>query len=91
LSGLKTRWRRTRKAAGVTGFRFHDLRHDYATRLMAKTRNPKLVQKALGHASLATTMRYMHVFDDEVAEAMQGLADDRKSRTKSRTKLTKVS
>lgn len=43
LSGLKTRWRRTRKTAGVTGFRFHDYRHYFASKLMRQTRNPKLV------------------------------------------------
>lgn len=40
----------------------HTLRHSFATRLLRKTKNIRLTQKALGHASLATTMIiYTHV------------------------------
>ncbi len=88
ISGLKTRWRRTRKAARVSDFRFHDFRHDYATKLMRQERNPKIVQKALGHADQKTTARYWHVFDDEVAAAEERLAESRK---KSRTAMSKAS
>jgi integrase len=79
LSGVKTRWRRTRKAAGVTDFRFHDFRHNFATKLMRQERNPKLVQRALNHADFKTTMRYMHVLDDEVGDAVERLAQSRKN------------
>ena len=87
LSGIKTRWRRTRKAAGVTGFRFHDFRHDFATKLLRDTGNLKLVQRALNHADLKATARYAHVLDHEVAEALER---HQKSRTKSRTKIAKT-
>lgn len=87
LSGTKTRWRRTRKAAGVTGFRFHDFRHDFASKLLRETGNLKLVQRALNHADLKTTARYAHVLDDEVAEALE---NHQKSRTKSRTGVVKT-
>jgi integrase len=88
LSGTKTRWRRKRKAAGVTGFRFHDFRHDFASKLLRETGNLKLVQRALNHADIKTTLRYPHVLDTEVATALEQLAE---SRTKSRTKLYKTS
>jgi integrase len=91
LSGLKTRWRRTRKAAAVTDFRFHDFRHDFASKLLRATGNLKLVQKALSHASISTTARYAHVLDAEIAEALERIARDNRSRTKSRTKLRSVS
>ena len=85
--GVQTYWRRLRKRAGVAGFRFHDYRHDFATKLLRATGNLRLVQKALGHASIKTTTRYAHVLDSEVAEAMEALA---KSRTKSRFRLKAV-
>src|SRR5262249_7110835 len=88
LSGLKARWRRTRKAAGVKDFRFHDFRHDFATKLLRETRNLKLVQRALNQADIKSTARYAHVLDDEIAEALEALSQ---SRTKSRTKLRDVS
>jgi integrase len=86
--GIKTAWRRLRKRAGVTGFRFHDYRHNFGTKLLRETGNLKLVQRALNHADIATTTRYAHVLDAEVAEAMESVA---KSRGKSRGKLREVS
>jgi integrase len=87
-NGVKSHWRYLRKRAGVTGFRFHDFRHDFGTKLLRATGNLKLVQKALNHANLKTTSRYAHVLDDEVAAAMERVAQSRK---KSRTKLRIVS
>lgn len=78
ISGTKTRWRRMRKAAGVTNFRFHDFRHDLATKLLRETGNLKLVQRALNHADIKTTTRYAHVLDDEVAAALERVAESRK-------------
>jgi len=77
-AGVQTEWRRMRKRSGVVGFRFHDLRHDFATKLLRETSNLRLVQKALGHASIKTTTRYAHVLDSEVAEAMERVAKQRK-------------
>jgi integrase len=88
LSGVKTAWRRLRKAAGVTGFRFHDFRHDFATKLLRETGNLKLVQQALNHADMKTTSRYAHVLDSEVADAMERVT---KSPNKSPIERSKAS
>jgi integrase len=88
LSGTKTRWRRTRKAAGLSDFRFHDFRHDFGTKLLRETGNLKLVQRALNHADIKTTARYAHVLDEEVAAGVERVA---KSRTLSRIMSRKVS
>jgi integrase len=87
-SGVKTAWRRLRKRAGVTGFRFHDYRHDLASKLLRQTGNLKLVQRALNHANIKTTTRYAHVLDSEVAKAMESVS---RSRKKSRTDMPVVS
>jgi integrase len=76
--GSKTEWQRMRARAGVHDFRFHDLRHTTATRLLRETKSLKLVQHALNHRDIATTARYAHVLDSEVAEALQHLAASRK-------------
>lgn len=78
-NGLKTQWKRIRKAAGVKDFRFHDFRHDLATKLLRDTGNLKTVQKALSHADIKTTTRYAHVLDEEVAMAMERLGNKRKA------------
>jgi integrase len=62
--GLKSQWRCLRKRAGVEGFRFHDFRHDFGSKLLRETQNLKLVQRAMNHASITTTTRYAHVLDD---------------------------
>lgn len=72
--GAKTQWRRAEARAGVENFRFHDVRHDVATKLLRKTGNLKLVQKALNHSDIKTTVKYAHVLDDEVAAALHEIS-----------------
>jgi integrase len=83
-SGVKIAWRRLRKKAGVTGFRFHDFRHDFGSKLLRETGNLKLVQRALNHSDIATTTRYAHVLDNEVAEAMERISRKQEHDTESR-------
>ena len=68
--GAKSQWRRLQAKSGVKDFRFHDIRHDVATKLLRKTGNLKLVQRALNHSNVQTTTKYAHVMDDEVAAAL---------------------
>ena len=49
----------------------HTLRHTFATDLYRETKNIRLVQKALGHSDLSTTMIYTHIVDEELEEAMK--------------------
>ncbi|MBM7869225.1 integrase/recombinase XerD [Clostridium pascui] len=49
----------------------HVLRHTYATDLLRATKNIRLVQKALGHSDLSTTMIYTHIVDDEYEDALR--------------------
>jgi integrase len=66
-----TAWRKALADADVHNFRFHDLRHTYATRFLRMTNNLKLVSEMLGHKDIATTMRYAHVMMDDKRTAMQ--------------------
>jgi len=45
----------------VRGLRLHAYRHAYATRLYQATKDLALVQRALGHKNLETTMIYLHI------------------------------
>jgi integrase len=89
VEGGKTEWARLMKRAGVKGLRFHDLRHTTATRLLRATGNLKLVQQALNHRSIATTVKYAHVMHSEVADALQRVAET--SHEKSHTGDAKTS
>jgi integrase len=86
-NGAKAAWQRLRASAGVTNFRFHDFRHDFGSKLLRDSGNLKLVQKALSHRDIKSTLRYAHVLDEDVAAAVERVA---KSRTKSRTRLREV-
>jgi integrase len=69
--GARGAWWQMQKRSGVVGFRFHDLRHDLATKLLRETGNLKLVQRALNHRDIKTTTKYAHVVDREVADALE--------------------
>lgn len=49
----------------------HTLRHTFATDLYRETNKIRLVQKALGHSDLSTTMIYTHIVDDELEDALK--------------------
>ena len=63
------------KRAGLTHFRFHDLRHTCATLLLTQNVNPKVVSEMLGHSSIAITLdTYSHVLpnmQDSAAHALE--------------------
>jgi integrase len=69
--GLRRAWLTLRARAELKDLRFHDLRHDFATKLLRSSRNLKLVSRALNHARLETTNRYAHVLDADVADAIE--------------------
>lgn len=59
-------WRQSAARAGLpTAFRYHDLRHHFASALIAGGCSVKVVQKVLGHASARETLdTYGHLWPD---------------------------
>jgi len=49
----------------------HVCRHTFGTDLLRQTKNIRLVQKALGHSRLNTTMIYTHIVDDELENELK--------------------
>jgi integrase/recombinase XerD len=49
----------------------HTLRHTFATELYRQTKDIRLVQKALGHSDLSTTMIYTHLVDEDLEAALK--------------------
>lgn len=72
-SGWRRAWAAALAEADVVDFRFHDLRHTAATRLLRHTGNLKQVQRLLGHTDIATTARYAHVTDHDLRAALTDL------------------
>ncbi|HEY3772247.1 MAG TPA: tyrosine-type recombinase/integrase [Solirubrobacteraceae bacterium] len=74
-SALRRRYQAALGAAGLGPLRFHDLRHTFGTRMIAKA-DIRRVQEWMGHADVQTTMRYLHYAPREedarlVAEAFE--------------------
>lgn len=70
-------WVRTTRSAGVAGVRLHDLRHFYASGLIAAGCDVVTVQRALGHSNATTTLNtYSHLWptaEDRTRAAAEGL------------------
>ncbi len=67
---LKGVFERTCKSAGIAGFRFHDLRHTAATRMIEARASIVAVSKILGHSDIKMTIRYSHP-DNSLKEAVE--------------------
>jgi integrase len=59
-------WREAVEQSGLPeGTRYHDLRHFFASSLIAAGLHPKIIQQRLGHANISETMdTYGHLFPD---------------------------
>lgn len=67
---FKGPWRKIRKAAGLpSDFRFHGLRHNFASQLVSNGEDLYTVGKLLGHRNTATTARYAHLADERLRKA----------------------
>lgn len=63
------------KRAELRKIRFHDLRHTYASLLIAQKESPKYIQTQLGHASIKTTFdTYGHLMEDTNPESAARLS-----------------
>jgi len=59
------------RKAGITDFRFHDLRHTYASHLAMRGVHIRALQELLGYKTLAMTQRYSHLAPEQLQNAVK--------------------
>ena len=74
-------WYPARKAAGLANVRIHDLRHAHASWLLAGGADLQVVKERLGHASIATTEKYLHSLPTADETALDALTRIRNAET----------
>lgn len=71
--------------AGLIDFRFHDLRHTFATRLGDNGCNVTTIAALMGHSNIQMSARYTHAGDDTKRAAVEGVSQWRHKQQNSRS------
>jgi integrase len=69
-TGFQSAWEKMLKRARISKFRWHDLRHHFASRLVQKGVPLNTVRDLLGHGSVGMSLRYAHLAPDQRREAV---------------------
>jgi len=87
---IKKAFKSACKRAKVQGLRFHDLRHTFASRLVANGVDLITVKDLLGHSSVRITERYTHSNNTQKKRAVELLASENLSDICQITKTDKL-
>jgi integrase len=70
LDAVSRAFKRLVQWLGLEDYRFHDLRHDYASSLAMSGANQAVIMAVLGHRDPRMSARYTHMADETVRGAM---------------------
>lgn len=68
-----TAWASLTEKAGLTGFRFHDLRHTFISHMVEKGIPLGLIQSMVGHISSRMLLHYAHISSGAARRAVEAL------------------
>jgi integrase len=81
LNNCGSAWDNLLKEANIQKFRWHDMRHDFASQLVMSGVDLNTVRELMGHADLQMTLRYAHLAPENKLQAIRVL--DKKNGLKS--------
>lgn len=73
FTNIKRSWKAILNVAQINDFRWHDLRHHFASRLAMEGVDLNTIRELLGHSSYEMTLRYAHLSAGHKAEAVNRL------------------
>jgi len=71
FTSIKSAWTTLMVAARIENFRFHDLRHTFASNLVMKGADLYSVKELLGHRNVETTQRYAHLAPEHKSKIVE--------------------
>jgi integrase len=72
---IGTAWETARQRAGLSNFRFHDLRHTAASYLAMSGASVREIAEVLGHTTLAMAMKYIHLTTGHMAAVVDRMSE----------------
>jgi integrase len=73
LEDIKTAWLKLAGTAKLRAFRFHDLKHTFASKLVQRGVDLNTVRELLGHSDIKMVLRYAHLAPEHTALAVEKL------------------